>query len=315
MEQEGIGRPSTYASIISTIIDRGYVNKSANALVPSFTAMIVSKLLNHHLPTYVDLGFTTKMENYLDDIAGGELNSEQFLKDVYFGDQGLLQQVEKQEKIIDSDQARQIQFEILPHLTFHVGRYGAYVCRTEKGEQQCASLPDIQAPADVKTEDCHKLIDQKIKGGAALGRDPETDEPVYILTGRYGAYVQRGDSTDKKAKPKRTSIPPGLIPEDLTLDQALFLLSLPRPLGQHPEINKEVRLGIGRFGPYVVCDGDFRSIPKSQNFFEMDFEKAMGLLLQPKKSRRSSKTLKELGRHPETDEPMGLLGRSLWTLY
>ena len=302
MEKEGIGRPSTYASIISTIIDRGYVSKSGNALVPSFTAMIVAKLLNEHLPAYVDLGFTTDMENKLDDVAGGDLESRTFLKSVYFGDKGLLAQVESQEENIDPEQARQIKFGTLPDLSFRVGRYGAYVCRIEEGEEQCASLPDAQAPADITPKDCHKLIEQKIKGADALGVCPETNEPVYVLTGRYGPYVQRGDASDENAKPKRTTLPAGLEPDDVTIEQALFLLSLPLSLGNHPELDKDVKVGIGRFGPYVVCDGDFRSVPKTQSLFEVDFKFAMELLSQPKKGRGRATPLKELGKHPETEE-------------
>ena len=141
MEKEGIGRPSTYASIISTIMSRGYVHKSGKALVPSFTAMIVSRLLNEHLPTYVDLGFTTVMENELDDIAGGQLDSNEFLKKVYFGDRGLKNQVQQQEESINSEEARQIKFDSLPHLSFRVGRYGAYVCRTKGGKSSVPLFP------------------------------------------------------------------------------------------------------------------------------------------------------------------------------
>jgi DNA topoisomerase I len=306
MEKEGIGRPSTYASIISTIIDRGYVHKSGNALVPSFTAMIVSRLLNQHLPTYVDLGFTTEMENKLDDIASGDMNSQQFLEQVYFGDKGLKAQVESQEEKINPDEARQIHFPTLPNLSFRVGRYGAYVCRQNKGEEQCASLPDAQAPADITPADCDKLIEQKIKGADALGVDPETNEPVYVLTGRYGPYVQRGDASDENTKPKRTTLPAGLAPEDVTIEQALFLLSLPKKLGDHPGLEKEVRVGIGRFGPFVVCDGDFRSIPKTTSLFDVDFDFAMELLSQPKKGRGKSAPLKELGPHPQIQEDMNV---------
>jgi DNA topoisomerase I len=306
MEKEGIGRPSTYASIISTIIDRGYVNKMGNALVPTFTAMIVSRLLQEYLPTYVDLDFTSQMENSLDNVAAGDLDSIKYLDSVYFGDAGLSESVAEQEENIDPENARQITFASLPNLSFRVGRYGAYVCRSQDGEEQCASLPDAQAPADMTTDDCHKLIDQKIKGTDALGKDPETDEPIYVLTGRYGPYVQRGDVTDENVKPKRTTLPAGKEPEDVTLDEALFLLSLPKTLGEHPEIRKNVQVGIGRFGPYVVCDGDFRSVPKTQNLFEVDFDFAMGLLSQPKKGRGRATPLKELGKHPQTEEDMGV---------
>ena len=308
MEKEGIGRPSTYAPTISTIIDRGYVNRVGHTLVPSLTAMIVSRLLSMHLPSYVDLGFTTEMENHLDEIAGGELDSQSFLKSVYFGKKGLLQQVEQREKSINPDQARQIQFDCLPDLSFRVGRYGAYVCRVEGGKEQCASLPHLQAPADITVDACNKLIEQKLKGADALGKDPDTGEPIYILAGPYGSYAQRGDATDKSSKPKRTSLPQGVEPEGITLKQALFLLSLPLCLGDHPESKKEVKVGIGRFGPYVVCDGDFRSIPKDQSLFEMDFKKAMDLLSKPKsgRGRRNLSPVKELGKHPKTQEDMNV---------
>ena len=302
MEKEGIGRPSTYASIISTIIDRGYVNKNGNALVPTFTAMIVSRLLNEYLPTYVDLGFTSEMERRLDDVATGELDSISYLQSIYFGDDGLSEQVGRQEENIDPEKARQIDFESLPDLSFRVGRYGAYVCRQQDGEEQCASLPDAQAPAEITVEDCHKLIEQKLKGTDALGKDPETGEPIYVLNGRYGPYVQRGDVTQENAKPKRTTLPAGLEPEDVTLDQAQFLLSLPKDLGDHPELDKVVKVGIGRFGPYVVCDGDFRSVPKTKSLFEVDLNFALELLAQPKRGRGRAAPLKEFGKHPDTEE-------------
>ncbi|MCM2283047.1 MAG: type I DNA topoisomerase, partial [Bdellovibrionaceae bacterium] len=169
MEKEGIGRPSTYASIISTIIDRGYVKKAGNALVPTFTAMIVAKLLGQHLPKYVDIGFTSSMERSLDDIAQGDLDWQKYLKTVYFGDEGLKKQVETQEKKIEPEEARSIRLMGLEHLDFRVGRYGAYVCRNGKdGQEACASLPESQAPADVTFEIANKLIDQKINGSDAL---------------------------------------------------------------------------------------------------------------------------------------------------
>ena len=119
--------------------------------------------------------------------------------------------------------------------------------------------------------------------------------------------MQRGDTSNEEVKPKRTTLPPVLTPEEVTLQQALFLLSLPKTLGQHPELRKEVKVGIGRFGPYVVCDGDFRSIPKSQNLFEVNLDFAMGLLSQPKRGRGQAAPLKELGPHPELKEEMKLL--------
>lgn len=302
MEKEGIGRPSTYAAVIGTIMDRGYVHKLGGALVPTFTAMIVSKLLSDHLPTYVDLGFTSEMEKSLDDIATGDLDSLKYLDSIYFGNQGLVEQVKKQEKKIDPETSREIKFDGLDGLSFRVGRYGAYVCRTQDGVEQCASLQDSMAPADITVDDANKLIEQKISGADALGKHPDTGLPIYVLTGRYGPYVQMGDD-----EPKRTSIPAGMAMEDVDMEKALFLLSLPKDLGQHPALGKPIKLGIGRFGPYVVCDGDFRSIPKAQPLFDVDFDFAMNLLSQPKKGRGAAAPLKEFGDHPETGDKIQLL--------
>lgn len=309
MEKEGIGRPSTYASIIGTIQDRGYVKKVGNALVPTFTALVVSKLLKDHLPDYVDLGFTSEMEKSLDDIAQGEMDYVKYLNSVYFGGKGLKSQVESQEKAIDGEESRQIRLEGLKNLVFKIGRYGAYVCRPEKNGEVCASLPDNQFPGDISEELANKLIDQKVNGTDALGKDPETGLPVYVLTGRYGPYVQLGESEVESGgqKPKRMAIPAHLDPESVTLQTALKLLELPKTLGQHPESRKDIKKGLGRFGPYVVHDGDFRSIPKTDDLFSVDFKRAMELLSQPKKMRGRSTALKDLGAHPESGESIQVL--------
>jgi len=307
MEKEGIGRPSTYAAVISTIIDRGYAKRMANALTPTFTAMVVAKLLEKHLPQYVDLGFTSSMEKSLDDIADGDLDEKKYLKSVYFGEKGLLKQVESQEKKIDPDEARSIHFEGLKGLSFRVGRYGAYVSRTEKnGDEVSASLPEAQSPADITREIVDKLIDQKINGSDALGVDPKTKQKIYVLTGRYGPYVQLGEATGDDAKPKRVSIPPQMPVESVGLVQALELLQLPKTLGSHPGTGKEVKAGLGRFGPYIVHDGDFRSIPKTDNLFEISFERALELLSQPKKGRGKAAPIKELGKHPESGDDVAV---------
>ncbi|MAE74407.1 MAG: DNA topoisomerase I [Bdellovibrionaceae bacterium] len=304
MEKEGIGRPSTYASIIGTIQDRGYVKKVGNALVPTFTALVVSKLLTKHFPELVDLNFTSEMENSLDDIAQGELDQIKYLSKVYHGDKGLRHQVELKEKAIDPEESRAIELSGLEELSFRIGRYGAYVCRVNKetGEEVCASIPENFFPGDMDFAAANKLIDQKLSGADALGKDPETDLPVYVLTGRYGPYVQLGDATDEDAKPKRMALPPGVEVEDVDLQLALKIVELPKTLGNHPETDKVVKKGIGRFGPYVVHDGDFRSIPKDTPIFDVDMAFAMNLLSQPKKGRGRASALKELGEHPETGD-------------
>lgn len=309
MEKEGIGRPSTYASIISTIQDRGYAKKIGNALAPSFTALVVTKLLSQHLPDYVDLNFTSQMEDRLDDIAQGDLDNIKYLDSVYHGKQGLLEKVEKQEEQIDPEESRQVELEGLKGLSFRVGRYGAYVCRDDKeqGKEVCASIPESYNPGDMTAEMAHKLIDQKISGNDALGKDPETQKPIYVLTGRYGPYVQLGDIDDEEFKPKRMALPAGLEPEDVTLEKALKLLSLPKEVGKHPETDKAIKVGLGRFGPYVVHDGDFRSIPKGTDLFDVDYDQAMELLSQPKKGRGGKSVVQDFGEHPELKVPIQVM--------
>nr|BFD58688.1 type I DNA topoisomerase [Bdellovibrio sp. CKG001] len=302
MEKEGIGRPSTYASVIGTIIDRGYVRKNGTALVPTFTAMIVSKLLSQYLSQYVDLGFTSEMEQSLDNIADGELDWESYLASIYKGPKGLRALVDSQGDKIDPNEARTMTLEGMDKYKFHVGRYGAYVTTQRDGEDVSASLPDNESPADITPEIAEKLIDQKINGADSLGNDPETDLPVYVLNGRYGPYVQLGDVTPEDDKPKRASLPPGTQPEQVDLAMALSLLSLPKTLGTHPGTGKEIKAGLGRFGPFVVHDGDYRSIPKGESIFNITLEKALEMLAQPKKGRGRAAPLKELGAHPETGD-------------
>lgn len=301
MEKEGIGRPSTYASVIGTIIDRGYVKKNGTALVPTFTAMIVSKLLSQHLSQYVDLGFTSEMEQSLDNIADGDLDWEKYLASVYKGPKGLKELVESQDKKINPDEARTMKIEGMDKYTFHVGRYGAYVSTKRDGEDVSASLPDSESPADITPEIAEKLIDQKINGADALGKDPATDLPIYVLNGRFGPYVQMGDVTPDDDKPKRASLPPGVQPEQVDMPMALGLLALPKTLGEHPGTGKKIQVGLGRFGPFVVHDGDYRSIPKGEDIFSVDFNRAMDMLSQPKKGRGKAAALKDLGVHPQTE--------------
>ncbi len=303
MEKEGIGRPSTYATIIGTIQDRGYVRKVGNALVPTFTALVVSKLLSENLPNYVDLGFTSEMERALDSVAQGDLDYVKYLTSIYFGDQGLKNQVETQEKAINAETSRSIQLEGMGALQFRIGKYGAYVCRKAAGgEEVCASLPETQVPGDMTPEVANKLIDQKINGTDALGKDPKTGLPVYVLSGRYGPYVQMGDNDSDQLK--RMAIPATLTPENLKLDEALMLLELPKTLGTHPDSGKDVKKGLGRFGPYVVHEGDYRSIPRTENIFAVDLKRALELFAQPKRMRGRSAPLKELGIFPDTNEPV-----------
>jgi DNA topoisomerase I len=303
LEKEGVGRPSTYASIIGTIQDRGYVKKANNQLQPTFTALIVTQLLKKFFPDYVDLNFTSSMEDSLDEIASGDKDWADYLSGIYLGKAGLKNQVESKEDKIDPEESRSIALKGLEKYSFRIGRYGAYVCRKDKdGKEICASLPEESAPADVSSETADKLIDLKINGADALGKDPKSGLPVYVLNGRYGPYVQLGDSTDDEEKPKRVSIPTTLNHEALDFQTALKLLSLPLNLGLNPDTKKEIKAGIGRFGPYIVHDGDFRSIPKEFDIFSLTLKEALEILSKPKKGRGKSSALKSLGEHPQTKE-------------
>ena len=310
MEKAGIGRPSTYATVVSTIQSRGYVKKIGNALMPTFTALVVSRLLRSYLPDYVDTEFTSEMEKSLDNIAQGEQKWDTYLKSIYFGDKGLREQVDKQEQLIDSEACRSIELEGLKGLNFKVGRYGAYVCRRDEktGKDICASLPENCFPGDITLVEANKLIDQKISGADSLVQHPETGLPIYILTGRYGPYVQMGESElEGGKKPKRVSIPPMIDYESITVEQALKLLELPKTLGEHPETGKVVKVGLGRFGPYVVHDGDFRSISSKESLFDVTFDRALELLSQPKRGRGRAATIKELGEHPDSGEKLEVM--------
>ncbi|MGZ3816352.1 MAG: topoisomerase C-terminal repeat-containing protein, partial [Bdellovibrio sp.] len=221
---------------------------------------------------------------------------------VYKGPKGLRARVSDQEEKINPDEARTMTLEGMDRYKFHVGRYGAYVTTQRDGEDVSASLPDNESPADITPEVAEKLIDQKIHGADALGKDPQTGLSVYVLNGRYGPYVQLGDVTPEFDKPKRASLPPGTQPEQVDLKMALELLSLPKTLGKHPGTGKEIKAGLGRFGPFVVHEGDYRSIPKGESIFTITLERALEMLNQPKKGRGRAAPLKELGAHPESGE-------------
>ncbi|MFG3817062.1 type I DNA topoisomerase [Limnothrix redekei] len=314
LENEGIGRPSTYASIIGTIVDRGYAQQLGNALVPTFTAFAVTGLLENHFPDLVDFGFTAQMERTLDEISTGKTSWLPYLRQFYLGDGGLDTQVKVRESAIDPAEARTIVLEDL-NADIRIGRYGAYVeVVDDQGATIKASLPKDLTPADLDAEQISALIRQKTEGPASIGNHPETGESIYVLTGAYGPYVQLGEVTDENPKPKRTSLPRGVTPENLTLELALGLLSLPRLLGQHPETGRPVKASLGRFGPYIVHDmgkdggQDYRSLKADDDVTTITLERALELLAQPKASRsRKQKTpLRELGPHPDDNEPVNL---------
>ncbi len=303
LEKEGIGRPSTYASIIGTIVDRGYATLQSNALTPSFTAFAVTALLEEHFPDLVDTSFTARMENTLDEISHGKVSWLPYLEGFYRGEQGLETQVQQREGDIDPTASRTVQLEGLPCVV-RIGRFGAYLETrrvAEDGSEELlkATLPQEITPADLDAEKAELILRQKAEGPESLGEDPETGDLVYLLFGQYGPYVQRGQVSDENPKPKRASLPKGVKPEDLSLEDALGLLRLPRHLGEHPDGGK-VEAGLGRFGPYVVHhrgkgEKDYRSLKAEDDVLMVGLSRALELLAMPKKGRGGRTALKDLG--------------------
>ncbi|HIK30360.1 MAG TPA: type I DNA topoisomerase [Oscillatoriales cyanobacterium M59_W2019_021] len=316
LESEGIGRPSTYASIIGTIIDRGYAQTNGNALIPTFTAFAVSALLEKHFPDLVDLKFTAKMEDTLDRISTGDVQWLPYLRDFYLGDTGLETQVKERESQIDPSEAKAVELENLT-AKVRIGKYGPYLEVENNGETLTASIPHNLTPADLDPEQVEVLLKQKTEGPDKLGLHPETGEPIYLLIGSYGPYVQLGDATEENPKPKRASLPKGKSLEDVTLEMAVGLLALPRLLGVHPETGNKIQASLGRFGPYVVHKkggeegkDDYRSLKAGDDVLTVTLERALELFAEPKKGgrrRASTKTpLRELGAHPEDGKPVNL---------
>ncbi|MBC1220197.1 type I DNA topoisomerase [Nostoc sp. UCD121] len=315
LESEGIGRPSTYASIIGTIIDKGYAHLVSNALIPTFTAFAVTDLLEKHFPDIVDPSFTSKMEQTLDDISTGEVKWLPYLQKFYLGEKGLETLVKERESQIDATTARTVELENLD-AKVRIGKYGPYIEVTNGEGVITASIPKDLTPADLDPKQVEVLLRQKITGPDQVGRHPETGEPIYVKIGAYGPYVQLGDKTDENPKPKQASLLKGVTPETVTLEMAVGLLALPRTLGVHPVTGSKIQASLGRFGPYVVHDQgkegkDYRSLKAADNVLTISLERALELLSEPKKGRSSTNSkskaaLRELGPHPEDGETINI---------
>jgi DNA topoisomerase I len=318
LEEEGIGRPSTYAPTVATIQRRGYVSRQGKALVPSFTAFAVTRLLRNYFSDYVDVGFTAEMEEILDQISNGEKDWLEFLGEFYRGDKkkkhrGLEHLAEKK---LDEIEYPVIELGKDPDsgmpVRVRIGRYGPFL---QLGNQNDggprASLPEDLAPADLTIEKAVQILKAKAQGPKKLGDDPATGMPVFIMHGRFGAYVQLGETPeDREEKPRRASLGRDYTEETITLDAALRLLSLPRELGKADD-GEPILSNLGRFGPYVKHGSEFRSLEESDDVYTITFERAKELLAQPKKSirraRQAPKELKNLGKHPESGADVKIL--------
>lgn len=348
LEERGIGRPSTYASIIDTILARSYVFKKASALVPTWIAFSVVRLLEENLGNLVDYQFTAQMEDDLDAISRGEQDSIEYLDNFYFGGDspGLKKQLENKIDEIDPAKISRIYIgtpEGGEDVFVRVGRYSPYV---EQGEQT-ASLKEDTAPDEVTLEAALKLLAQAQLAEEPLGTCPDTQKPVYLKVGRFGPYIQRGNADDEEDKPQNAGLLKGMVPEEIDFETALKLLSLPRNLGDHPPVvapkvvetvptepkegedaakakekkpakakasdsleGQPVEAFNGRYGPYVKCGKETRSLPADISPLDVTLEKAIELLAQPKTRGRGANKkppLKVFDPSPITEKPVQIL--------
>ncbi|ACY48590.1 type I DNA topoisomerase [Rhodothermus marinus] len=300
LEQEGIGRPSTYATIIDTILQRGYAVRRGNQLVPTFMAFATNNLLEACFEKLVDLGFTAQMEEALDEIAQGRQKTVPYLRQFYQGEEGLERMIDEALRRVDPREVSTIRFPQWEPYVVRVGKYGPYVEGPVDGQIVTASLPPDLAPGDVTREKLEQILREGQIEDRVLGIDPETGMPVLLRRGPYGYYVQLGDD-EQAGKPKRVALPPGMEPAVVDLETARALLQLPRTLGTHPETGQPVLVGIGRYGPYVQHGRTFASLKEEDDVFTIDLERALELLAE-KEAR--SRPLRVLGTHPETGEPV-----------
>ena len=293
LELKGIGRPSTYAMIIETIVKRAYVHKKQSKLTPTFLGLAVTQLLENHFTSLVDSKFTAEMENGLDAISRGELESLPFMKEFYFGSENQNGLAKMLDEKVDIGKACSVQLEDKEEpIEVRVGQYGPFL---RQGENR-KSVPAEIYLGDLNIEKALEILNQEINEDKEIGTDPETSETVFLKTGPYGPYVQLGDSGKRKAIPKGTEI------SDINIEMALKLLALPRVLGIHPETKLEVKADYGRFGPYVTAGkGKNGRIPPEHSPLTIELETALELIV-----KRSSgpQELKTLGDHPKTGEAL-----------
>ncbi|MBS5826585.1 MAG: type I DNA topoisomerase [Actinomyces sp.] len=310
MEERGIGRPSTYAATISVITDRGYVTKRGQALVPSWLAFSVTRLLEKHFGNLVDYDFTASMEQDLDHIAAGDQNAVAWLKSFYLGEgddapkvsadgKGLRHQVES---LGDIDARAVNSLDLGGGVTVRVGRYGPYL---EREDEARANIPSDVAPDELTPNKVAELFKEAENDGRVLGMNPENGRDIVAMNGRFGPYVSEVISEEeqagskKKIKPATASLFKSMDLATVSLDQALKLLSLPREIGKDEE-GTPITAQNGRYGPYIKRGTDSRSLESEEQIFSLSLEDALALLAQPKtRGRRAAKPpLREFGLDP-----------------
>jgi DNA topoisomerase-1 len=320
LEELGVGRPSTYASIIGTIQDRGYVWKKGSALVPSFTAFSVVNVMEGHFPNLVDYAFTAKMEDDLDKIANGAEEAEPWLTRFYFGEggdngePGLKEKVSTRLPDIDARLVNTIPLGMTDDgkpVVARVGKFGPYVQKGDsenKDDNETASIPDDIPPDELTLDKAMEYLSQP-KEGRVLGQDPETGMDIYAKAGRFGPYVQIGtfedfDGTDEK--PKTASLFSTMTLERVSLEEALELLSLPRTVGADPTDGEVITVQNGRYGPYLKKGKDSRSLQTEEQLLTITLEECLAILAQPKRGRgqTAKPPLREMGPDPESGNEM-----------
>jgi len=308
LEDLGIGRPSTYASVMKTIDRRGYVWKKGKSLVPAFRAFAVVNLLQMYFADLVDYQFTAEMENQLDDIADGRQDLEPWLRKFYFGDPQAttefaklgLEHMTHVQHDFDFAAINSLELGTAPDglgVSVRSGRYGPYLVHAEDR----VSIPEATEPDSLSVTHALALLAAP-SNDRELGMDDESGQPVYLKAGRYGPYVQVGEVSDPKEKPKTASLFSTMSPETITLDDAKRLLSLPRDLGPHPDDAEPVLAQNGRYGPYLTWGKETRSLENEEQIFTIDLTGALVLLAQPKQRgrRAAAGPLKDLGEDPVT---------------
>jgi DNA topoisomerase-1 len=310
LEEKGIGRPSTYASIMQTIQDRGYVWKKGQALVPTTDAFAVVSLLEQHFSHLVDYEFTARMEDDLDEIAGGRQQRAPWLHQFWFGNgtPGVKGLKDKALEEADAEAINTIALGVDGNgepIVVRNGRYGPYLKRGE----DTASLPE-DLPLDELTIDRAVEILSAPKGGTPLGEDPETGLPVYAKSGRFGPYVQLGDADTlpPDTKPKMSSLFQTMSLSTITLAEALQVLQLPRTVGAHPDDGGEIIAANGRYGPFLKWGDETRSVDTEEQLLTVTVDEAVKILAEPKKFGRRKAApappLKELGNDVVSEKPM-----------
>lgn len=291
LEEKGIGRPSTYASIIGTITDerRNYILKKGSALVPTWRAFSVTRLMEEHFKTLVDYEFTAELEDFLDSISRDEVGREEYLKKFYFGDHsndkhnvGLKAKLaSKLDEIDPKEMARFLigqpeEGEHREPVYVRVGKWGPYL---EQGERT-GSIPEGLTPDELNLQKALEILATSQVEEEPIGIHPDLGKPIYLKVGRFGPYIQLGDPEDPDKR--NQGLLKGMEVEDVTLDLACKLLELPRNLGEHPETREPIYACDGRYGPYIRCDKENRSLPEGLSPLVVTFDQAVELLKQPK---------------------------------